>query len=183
MLTGSKNPLSLDMGSVKYAILREKYSTIKSLAIVTSDYHVQRGCLLYYSQLLLSAYDAGDNLLDVISNAGYKAGYEGYESISLQTMGLKQIAGIRGGSQQETPELSTLTDIEITGETSYKKGDYLQLSVTGIYTTPDNETYKRDITDEVEIKGYDATQIGKQNIIVTYIENDISLEKEIEVSV
>lgn len=70
-----------------------------------------------------------------------------------------------------------------TGETSYKKGDDLQLSVTGIYTTPDNETYKRDITDEVEIKGYDATQIGKQNIIVTYIENDISLEKEIEVSV
>ena len=64
-----------------------------------------------------------------------------------------------------------------------KKGDDLQLSVTGIYTTPDNETYKRDITDEVEIKGYDATQIGKQNIIVTYIENDISLEKEIEVSV
>ena len=89
MLTGSKNPLSLDMGSVKYAILREKYSTIKSLAIVTSDYHVQRGCLLYYSQLLLSAYDAGDNLLDVISNAGYKAGHEGSESISLQAMGLK----------------------------------------------------------------------------------------------
>lgn len=63
------------------------------------------------------------------------------------------------------------------------KGDDLQLCVTGIYTTPDNETYKRDITDEVEIKGYDATQIGKQNIIVTYIENDISLEKEIEVSI
>ena len=86
-------------------------------------------------------------------------------------------------SQQETPELSTLTDIEIAGETSYKKGDDLQLSVTGIYTTPDNETYKRDITDEVEIKGYDATQIGKQNVIVAYKEHDISLEKEIEVSV
>ena len=67
----------------------QKYPTLKPLAIVTSDYHVQRGCLLYYSQLLLSAYDAGDNLLDVISNAGYKAGYEGYESISLQAMGLK----------------------------------------------------------------------------------------------
>lgn len=64
-----------------------------------------------------------------------------------------------------------------------KKGDDLQLSVTGIYTTPDNETYKRDITDEVEIKGYDATQIGKQNVIVAYKEHDISLEKEIEVSV
>ena len=36
-------------------------------------------------------------------------------------MKLKQIAGIRGESQQETPEFSTLTDIEITGETSYKK--------------------------------------------------------------
>lgn len=63
------------------------------------------------------------------------------------------------------------------------KSDDLQLSVTGIYTTPDNETYKRDITDEVEIKGYDATQIGKQNVIVAYTEHDISLEKEIEVSV
>ena len=98
-------------------------------------------------------------------------------------MGLKQIAGIRGGHQQETPELSTLTDIEITGETSYKKGDELQLSVTGIYTTPDNETYKRDITDEVEMKGYDALQTGKQTVTVAYTENDIFLKKEIEVSI
>lgn len=64
-----------------------------------------------------------------------------------------------------------------------KKSDDLQLSVTGIYTTSDNETYKRDITDEVEIKGYDATQIGKQNVIVAYTEHDIFLEKEIEVFV
>ncbi len=34
-----------------------------------------------------------------------------------------------------------------------------------------------------KLKGMIATQIGKQNIIVTYIENDISLEKEIEVSI
>lgn len=183
LIVENKSKSTVQNAQFTYAILREKYPTIKSLAIVTSDYHVQRGCLLYYSQLLLSAYDAGDNLLDVISNAGYKAGHEGYESISLQAMGLKQIAGIRGGPQQEAPELSTLTDIEITGETSYKKGDELQLSVTGIYTTPDNETYKRDITDEVEMKGYDATQIGKQNVTVAYTENDISLEKEIEVSV
>ena len=33
------------------------------------------------------------------------------------------------------------------------------------------------------MKGYDATQIGKQNVTVAYTENDISLEKEIEVSV
>lgn len=89
LIIENKSKSTVQNAQFTYAILREKYPTLKSLAIVTSDYHVQRGCLLYYSQLLLSAYDAGDNLLDVISNAGYKAGHEGYESISLQAMGLK----------------------------------------------------------------------------------------------
>lgn len=89
LIVENKSKSKVQNAQFTYAILREKYPTLKSLAIVTSDYHVQRGCLLYYSQLLLSAYDAGDNLLDVISNAGYKAGHEGYESISLQVMGLK----------------------------------------------------------------------------------------------
>ena len=38
-----------------YAILRSEYPQIDSLCMVTSDYHVQRGSLLYYAQCLLSA--------------------------------------------------------------------------------------------------------------------------------
>ena len=148
-----------------YAILRADYPQIKSLCMVTSDYHVQRGCLLYYSQCLLSAYEAGDQILDIISNAGYEAGHAGYESIQLQANGVAQVAGIQVSSA--VPELSKLTAIQVSGKKDYLTGEELDLTVKASYDTG----YERNVTDKVTVTGYEAKRVGKQTITVAYEEN------------
>ena len=43
-----------------YDILRKSYPQVNSLCLITSDYHVPRGCLLMNAELLLSAHERGD---------------------------------------------------------------------------------------------------------------------------
>ena len=55
-----------------YELLRQK-PEIRAAAIVTSDYHVPLGCLLFQEQFLLSAYAEGTVPLSVFTNAAYRA--------------------------------------------------------------------------------------------------------------
>ena len=54
-------------------ILLEQYPQVKTLAIVTSDYHVPLGCLLFSEQFIFTSYTRGTELISVAANAGYKA--------------------------------------------------------------------------------------------------------------
>ena len=54
-------------------ILLEQFPQVKSLAIVTSDYHVPLGCLLFSEQFIFTSYATGLDLISVTANAGYKA--------------------------------------------------------------------------------------------------------------
>lgn len=54
-------------------ILLEQYPQVKSIAIVTSDYHVPLGCLLFSEQFIFLSYATGIDLIPVMANAGYKA--------------------------------------------------------------------------------------------------------------
>ncbi len=147
-----------------YAILRSEYPQIQSLALVTSDYHIPRGCVLYNSKLILSAYEAGDKLLTIVNNAGYAAGHEGYESISLQVNGVAQVAGISLRGLPENPPLSVLTGIKAEGKASYSAGQKLAITVKAIYDTG----FERDVTEECDITGYNANKAGKQTVQIEY---------------
>ncbi len=161
-----------------YAILRSEYPQIDSLCMVTSDYHVQRGSLLYYAQCLLSAYEAGDKQLGIVSNAGYVTGSEGYESIGLQANGLAQVAGI-SANLSVVPELSKLTGITATSPAEYQIGDELNISVTAVY----DSGYEKDVTSLCAISGFDSSAEGNQTIKISYTENGITLETSMEVEV
>lgn len=52
-----------------YEILSNRYPEIKDIAIITSEYHVPLGCILYNTQFILSGSD-----IRVISNAAYESG-------------------------------------------------------------------------------------------------------------
>lgn len=54
-------------------ILLEQYPQVKSLAIVTSDYHIPLGCLLFSEQFIFTSYATGNDLIPVMASAGYKA--------------------------------------------------------------------------------------------------------------
>ncbi len=160
-----------------YALLRKNYPHITNLAIVTSDYHVPRGCLLYNAQLLLSAYKAADLPLNIVGNAGYQAGHGGYEAVSLQASGIAQIAGI--SLSGTTPVLSELTQITVQGKTVYECGEQLELQVTADY----NSHFAYDVTERAVITGYDPHQEGTQTLTVTYEENGTTRTAEVTVTV
>ena len=62
-------------------ILAESYPQVKQLAIVSSDYHIATGTLLFEAEAILRAEKAGAETLHVVSNAAWKA-----PSGSLSTM-------------------------------------------------------------------------------------------------
>lgn len=173
----NKSKSTVENAKFTYRILRNSYPQIKSLAMITSDYHVPRGCVLYNSQLMLSAYEAGDQLLTIVSNAGFTTGSQGYESIRLQANGVSQIAGVKL-STKELP-LSVLESIKFEGNTEYKLGEVLNLKVIANY----DSGYQRDVTKLADISGYDPNKLGTQIIRAEYIENDFAKTAEFSVTV
>ena len=169
IIVENKSSSTVENAEFTYRILREEYPEIDSLALITSDYHIPRGCLLYNARLLLSAYEAGDKLLTIDSNAGYRAGHEGYESVALQANGVCQIAG---DGTYEQPTLSRLISLNIT-ITPQKT-----VQVKALYTSG----YTRDVTDLAEISGYDPNAEGDQEVTAVYSENGVRKAATIKVS-
>ena len=56
-----------------YDILTSKYTSVKKLAIVSSDYHIATGELLFRAESILRASAPGNEKLEVVSNAAWKA--------------------------------------------------------------------------------------------------------------
>lgn len=56
-----------------YDILTSLYPSVKQLAIVSSDYHIATGELLFEAEAITRANTPGNEKLEVISNAAYKA--------------------------------------------------------------------------------------------------------------
>lgn len=77
-----------------YQILKSQYKQIESIILVSSDYHVARGSLLYYSTLLLESAKTGGKRLNIIANIGCQTTNAGYETIYLQAWSLCQVANI-----------------------------------------------------------------------------------------
>ena len=53
-------------------ILTERYPSVKSLAIVTSSYHVPLGSLMFTEAAILYGYEHGERPFSVLSNAAYE---------------------------------------------------------------------------------------------------------------
>ena len=87
----NKSKTTVENAEFTYTILREKYPNVNKIIMITSHYHVPRGCILYNTKLLLEAYNKKDEVIKIIANAGYDAGHEGYESFELQFDGVCQI--------------------------------------------------------------------------------------------
>ncbi len=56
-----------------YNVLTERYPQVKQLAIVSSDYHIATGTLLFEAEAVLRAEKAGGEAMHVVSNAAWKA--------------------------------------------------------------------------------------------------------------
>ncbi len=56
-----------------YQILTEQFPQVKHLAIVSSDYHIATGALLFGAEAVLQAEEAGRETMAVVSDAAYPA--------------------------------------------------------------------------------------------------------------
>ena len=56
-----------------YDILTERYPQVTQLAVVSSDYHIATGTLLFEAEAILRAEKAGKETMHVVSNAAWKA--------------------------------------------------------------------------------------------------------------
>ncbi len=56
-----------------YRILAEQYPQVSQLAIISSDYHIATGVLLFGAEATLMAEEAGKEKIRVVSNAAYRA--------------------------------------------------------------------------------------------------------------
>lgn len=80
-------------------ILLDHYPEVKQLAVVTSDYHIQLGCLVFQEQLLLESYKRGSEPLRVISNAVFRApdSTDEYNRTDIQASYVWKLADTRDG--------------------------------------------------------------------------------------
>ena len=160
-----------------YEVLKTKYKTVNKVVLVTSDYHVPRGCILYYTKFVLEGLENNSEPLSIISNAGYKTGLLGYESVELQARGICQMAGINMQSVPRKQKLSVLTKLEIKQNKEHVKGEEADLTITAYY----DNGFSRDVTKEAVLTGFDKNKEEDQTITITHSENNHTITEEFKV--
>ena len=151
-----------------YAILNERCPQVDSVAIVTSDYHVPRGCLMFDAVSLYRAGCSGGREITVVANAACRTDTDGGESLYQQAWGLAILAGVEIDSLP-VPALSRLTEITV---------DYNgRFSVTAQY----DSGFSRDVTQKANLTGYDPENPSNQEALVTYEENGVTVSQTITI--
>lgn len=157
-----------------YRILSRDYPQVKSLALVSSDYHLRRCHLLFTAGILLM-----DMPYTIVADACFDAGYEGTNEGYLEEMeSLGKMVGLNLEYAQ-MPELCQLSGISVRGSTEYQTGDDLNLTVTAEY----DNGFTRDVTNLSQITGFDAAIEGEQKLLIQYEENGILRECDFSVEV
>ena len=107
-----------------YRILTEQYPQVKQLAIISSDYHITTGTLLFGAEATLQAEEAGKETMTVVSNAAWHAP-SGTLSTMFQAGALIELSG----------------DVETAFEIYYETYDIHELPA--IHTVSDTPTLDR----------------------------------------
>lgn len=155
-------------------ILANEYPLVTHLAIVTSDYHLPRSCLLFHAQAVLTA-SKGAPLLYVAANAAYETG-RAPESIDIQAENLAQLVGIPINGMPK-PTLSKLDHITVSGETAYMTGAMPSLRVLAYY----DSGLSRDVSRYATLSGIDPAVSGIQDVTVTYAEEGTEVTATVQI--
>lgn len=146
-------------------IIRNEYPQIRHLAIVTSDYHLARGSLLFAAESLLAVCGSGEEPLDIMGHAGFATDHKP-EAVSTQASDLGNLVGINV-EKAKKPSLSKLSHITVAGDTICEAGMELNLTVTAHY----DSGLTRNVTARAKYSGFDLAMAGAQTVTVSYTEN------------
>ena len=87
----NKSKTTAENALFSYAIIKDSYPEINEVAIVTSDYHIPLGCLLFETQFILGEKIEGNKNISVVANASYLAKSSAYFDEDTQNYWLKAI--------------------------------------------------------------------------------------------
>ena len=155
-------------------ILAEQYPRVTHLALVTSDYHLVRSCLLFHAQSLLSA-DKGAPLLCVAANAAYITN-RSTETVDIQADNLSALVNIPINGMPK-PTLSKLERITLSAPATGYTGQEPETQVIAHYSTG----FYRDVTENVTFSGLDLTTAGIQELVAAYEENGIAVSASAQI--
>ncbi len=148
-----------------YKLLLENYPQVKHMAVVTSDYHITRSCMMWdVMGVYASAYD-GWRVIDLVGNAYYPSGNTGDQGRNRQAQGIGILAGV-DLENAPRPALSKLESLSVGGETDYEVGEPLALTITAHY----DSGITRDVTELAMPEGFDPNTPGTQTLSGTYME-------------
>lgn len=180
IIVENQSNTTVENAKFTYNILYTNYP-IKTISMVTSQYHLKRGSLLYYAQSLISARALGMTPIELVGTAGWYRADLTSETPAQKASSLSQIGGVSlsGLNATNTPT-SKLQTLQIDGKSSYVLGNDLEVSVHANY---DVENYKRDVSNLAVITGFDANKLGTQKVVATYTEKTITKTAEFTVEV
>lgn len=157
------------------SILAESYPQITHLAIVTTDYHLPRACLLFHAQATLNAAETGTQPLCVAANAAFSTGIAP-ESFDLQLDNLLAIAGVKLDGMK-MPQLSKLESIVVSGSAQCAAGAEPELQVMAYYDTG----LYRDVTNHATHTELFPYLYDVQDVTVTYEEKGITVTSTVQI--
>lgn len=93
ILLEKKSLSTTENAQYTYAYLREEYPQVHSVAVVTSDYHIYRSCLVFDAMSIYTAAGDEEERIDVVANAVCLTN-GGSETLYMQARELAAIAGV-----------------------------------------------------------------------------------------
>lgn len=147
-------------------LLYRDYPQVRSLAVVTSDYHIYNSCLYFHTRSALDAYEAGIQPMRVVGNATCQVNPDSLPNLDTQTEGIGMLAGMDDPERMSQPWLTYLNYLQVSGATEYALGAEPDLQVTAFYSNG----YSRDVTARCNYTGFDFGKSGFQSITVSYEE-------------
>ena len=159
-------------------LLYRDYPQIKSLAVITSDYHIWRSCLYMNTQSALDAYELGVEPMKVVANGTCPIDPGASKDLDTQVEGVGLMTGLEV-LKMSKPSLTQLESLSISGETAYDFGSELELTVTACYSNG----YTEDVTQKALFSGFDFGKSGFQTVTATYEEYGITVTSDIEVEI
>jgi len=159
-------------------LLYRDYPQVRSLAVITSDYHIWRSCLYMNTQAALDAYELGVTPMHVVANATCPIDPKASKDVETQVEGVGLLTGLEV-LRMSKPALTKLESLAVSGTTAYDFGSELDLTVTARYSNG----LAVDVTQQAIISGYDFGQSGIQTVTVTYEEHDPVVTATIDVEI
>lgn len=152
---------------------------VDTVSIISSQYHIKRASILYYTESLIKAYELNTEAIVFLGNmnAGWYREDLTSESMISKANSLRTVA--RVPNLDITDFVTEITGLNVAGNKVYHQGEALDLKV---YTI-DSKNYQVDITQFVSFEGFDSSILGKQDILIRFVEREETYTASFEIEV